>query len=255
MKLYPGAEQASMPKELTQAFEAIDLYRRRVGPLSADDSPDCGFYTQCDIQARSCRLALEELAASVEAAEFHRAGIINKVAETMSPGEWESYRLHVYFYKNAFVRLFSILDKLGYFVNWLFALRTERVKHRFSYYTVLRQMRHVNAVPVLERKLTAIKEAYGPPMSRLRKKRNVEVHLINSELEDDMSAAGTCRGNRSYIEDLDAACVDLKAGRSMAAETIETVFADLHARLAGGQHPTLPRKPKGGQDESQRTRR
>lgn len=247
-------DDSGTPPELEPAYGAIDRYRKRLEPLKQEGSPDCGFYTQCDIQARSCRLALEELEWSVAASERFRSGVTEKVAERMPPDEWHQYRLHVYFYKNAFIRVFSILDKLGSLLNRLFELRTERVKHRYSYYTVLRQMQHIHAVPELTRKLAAIKEAYGPPMSRLRKKRNVEVHLINSELEDDMYAADHCSGGRTYIEDLEEASVDLLAGQRMVAETIAAVFGDLEARLMRSAHPAAPGNRKRATNPGDRYR-
>ena len=84
--------------------------------------------------------ALDELEQSKYCCERYGEHISKAFLEEMNPQETEDYHRFVYFYKNAFIRLFSILDKLGTFMNDLFELKTETLKSRFSYFTVLRHM-------------------------------------------------------------------------------------------------------------------
>jgi hypothetical protein len=69
--------------------------------------------------------ALDELEQSQYCSEQYAKRIHDTFLEQMSPVELDDYRRFVYFYKNAFIRLFSILDKLGFFMNEYFELKTE----------------------------------------------------------------------------------------------------------------------------------
>ncbi|GJM74746.1 hypothetical protein HMSSN036_69620 [Paenibacillus macerans] len=82
--------------------------------------------------------------------------------------------------------MFSSLDKLGTVLNELFDLNTSKVKTHFSYFTVLRQFAHLKVHPELGGKLTAIKEEYGEVLGVLRRRRNTEIHYMNSEMKDDL---------------------------------------------------------------------
>ncbi|MGO4376612.1 Cthe_2314 family HEPN domain-containing protein, partial [Paenibacillus sp. MCAF20] len=96
--------------------------------------------------------------------------------QQMSPEERMNYSRYVYYDKNGFIRVFSLLDKLGTLLNELLDMRTEKVKAHFSYFTVLRNMRERKAHPELTWKLNDVKEKYKEATNRLRKRRNTEIH-------------------------------------------------------------------------------
>lgn len=215
---------------LLEAISAIGQYRKLLTRLIEEQTPQCGKYTRYELWARGLINALDELEQSVYCAAKFRAGVKETQEEKMSPEEKADYHRHVYFYKNGFIRLFSILDKLGYFMNDLLRLRSERIKQKFSYFTVLRQMQHRHAEPGLLQPLQHIKERYNEPMGRLRQRRNMEIHLVNTEMLDDLLHIDLCRADRSYIEDLNANMDDLRQGFEMVCRTMSTVFAYVHER-------------------------
>ena len=57
--------------------------------------------------------------------------ITSDTVEGMTAEERIDYRRYVYFDKNAFIRLFSLLDKLGTLMNDYLRLETEKVKAAF----------------------------------------------------------------------------------------------------------------------------
>lgn len=215
---------------LLTAVSAIARYRGLLGGLIEEQTPLCGKYTRYELWARGLTRALDELEQSVYCAAKFREGVKETQEEKMGPKEKDDYYRHVYFYKNAFIRLFSILDKLGYFLNDLLRLRAERIKQKFSYFTVLRQMQHRHAESGLLEPLQDIKQRHAEPMDRLRQRRNMEIHLVNTEMLDDLLHIDLCRTDRSYIENLDANMDDLAEGFEMVCRTIATVFAYLTER-------------------------
>lgn len=215
---------------LLKAVSALGLYRKLLTQLIDEQTPQCGKYTRYELWARGLTNALDELEQSVYCAAKFREGVTQSQEENMSPEERDDYHRHVYFYKNGFIRLFSILDKLGYFLNDLLRLRAERVKQKFSYFTVLRQMQHRHAEHRLLEPLTEIKERYQEPMGRLRQRRNMEIHLVNTEMLDDLLHIDLCRADRSYIENLSANMDDLMEGFEMVCKTVTTVFDYVYER-------------------------
>src|SRR5690606_12053861 len=105
---------------------------------------------------------------------------------SMNEAERDDYYRYLYYYKNAFIRIFSLLDKLGYFMNDFFKLETSKVKARFSYFTVVRRMYEIRVHPHLQKQLYELKIKYDTPMDQLRKKRNYEIHSINMEMINDL---------------------------------------------------------------------
>jgi len=216
--------------QLLDALRAIERYRKFLSGLIDQQTPECGRYTRYELWARGLAYALDELEQSVYCADRFRAGVKHRQEEQMDAEERDDYRRHVYFYKNGFIRLFSILDKLGYLLNDLLRLRTERVKHKFSYFTVLRQMQHLHAEPALCEPLVRLKEQFKEPLARLREKRNMEIHLVNTEMLDDLLRIDLCRADRTYIEDLEANMEDLRQSFGMVCKTLAVVFDYLHER-------------------------
>lgn len=134
------------------------------------------------------------------------------------------YRLHVYFYKSALVRIFSTLDKLGVFIDELLELNTASVKERFSYYTVLRNMYRRKAHPQLEKKLFEYKVLYQEAMSELRRKRNLEIHYVNAELLDDLEKIEKDLIQPHETEEVVLNIALLEQGYEMVCHSMLTVF-------------------------------
>jgi len=183
--------------------------------------------------AKGFRTALDELEQSKYCSERYGAKIQHRYVEEMEEEERDDYYRHIYFYKNAFIRVFSILDKLGYFLNEWYQLKTERVKRHFSYFTVLRRMRERRAEPQLEAQLVELKERYQEPMNRLRQQRNMEIHWINSELKDEWSDL-SLHYDRIHIENLKANEHDLEQGFQMVRLTLLIVFRHISRNMQPG---------------------
>ncbi|WP_127584845.1 Cthe_2314 family HEPN domain-containing protein [Paenibacillus koleovorans] len=213
---------------LEDAVRAIGVFRSDLKKLIDQQTRDCGRYTRFDLWCRGFVSALSELEWSVRGAATFSEPIRHKYEEAMDAEEASSYHNHLYFQKNAYIRMFSILDKLGYFLNDMYRLETERVKAKFSYFTVLRQMKHRKEEPDLEQQLFQLKTKFKEPMERLRVKRNMEVHHINAEMLDDLQRTDLCKADRTYIEDLDACLSDLRAGYEMVCLTLTTSFHYFH---------------------------
>ncbi|MFC5652443.1 Cthe_2314 family HEPN domain-containing protein [Paenibacillus solisilvae] len=168
--------------------------------------------------------SLDELEQSQYAAQKFAAFITSASVDEMSPEELLHYHRHVYFDKNAFIRLFSLLDKLGTLMNEIFSLQTERVKVHFSYFTVLRTMDQRHAYPQLTQALTALKEKYKEATARLRKRRNTEIHYMNAELQDDLKQSHEAYGELHRLENLAEQTEDLAHGFTMVMDILKVTF-------------------------------
>jgi len=177
-----------------------------------------------DLFAQGLRRSLDELEQSVYCAFRYSGELRAEDPARLGNEQADDYFRYLYFYKNAMIRVFANLDKLGYFMNDWFQLHTERVKPKFSYFTVLRRMRQTRTHAKLESRLYRIKVEYGPPMQRLRLKRNLEIHLVNVELLDPLklleSGESGPRRGESAMNDL----ADLRAGYEMACRSMYEVF-------------------------------
>jgi hypothetical protein len=142
----------------------------------------------------------------------------------LSPEERFHYHQHVYFDKNAYIRVFALLDKLGTLLNQLLNLRTERMKAHFSYFTVLRNMRENHLHVELMKPLNELKERHQGAMSRLRGRRNLEIHQMNAELKDDLSQSLAQNGGRRTIENLNANMEDLDQSWDMVHGSLNHSF-------------------------------
>lgn len=169
--------------------------------------------------------SFDELEQSVYCASRYADLVKHDYVQDMGPEEEADYRRYLYFYKNGFIRVFSVLDKLGSFANERYALRTERLKERFSYFTVLRRMRETKQHPILWNRLYDIKEQYREPVKDLRLMRNHEVHAMNSELlDEDGRIRLHPRDVKEKIEDLQSNKATLEQGYRMVAESLHAVF-------------------------------
>ena len=181
-------------------------------------------FRKLDVWTRGLMVSLDELEETLFAATFYRNKVRSGYMDEMSPAERADYARYVYFYKNGFIRVFSLLDKLGTVLNALYDLNTSKVKSHFSYFTVLRQLQTVKEHDELLRRLNAIKDRYRDPLHHLRKRRNAEVHYMNSEMVDDLWQRHQGLHDRLRLEDLDGHLQDLRQGLEMVCDTIHTAY-------------------------------
>jgi len=179
---------------------------------------------KAEIWTLGLQASLDELEQSQYAANRFAAKVKSDTIEAMSAEETLDYHRYLYFDKNAFIRIFALLDKLGTLLNDFLSLETERVKARFSYFTVLRTMRQRNVHPELTNLLGAVKDKYAEPMARLRKRRNTEIHYMNSEMQDDLKRNHQSYGEQHPLENLQEQTDDLAKGIEMVLETLRIVF-------------------------------
>jgi len=178
---------------------------------------------------QSIMTALDELEQSLYCSEKYGELIKSLHPDQMSPEEQLNYRRHLYFYKNSFIRLFSILDKLGYYLNRRLKLNTEKIKPRFSYFTVLRRMRSSRVNVGLEQTLYQLKEKYQEALSVLRDQRNAEIHSFNYEAMDDLVYARKteCIASVKQIENLTRNRHYLRQGFEMVCLTLRAIFKNV----------------------------
>ncbi|MBC8078814.1 MAG: hypothetical protein H7X86_00585 [Gorillibacterium sp.] len=166
--------------------------------------------------------SLDELEQSIYVCVCYKEQLKSRFMEDLEVGERNDYHRHIYFYKNALIRIFSILDKLGGFLNVEFSLETQKEKENFSYFTVLRRMKIRSAGVPLEKMLFDFKIKYQEPMLRLKVVRNLEVHAMNEELADDL--ARLLHTGPTPIEDISSKLNDLAQGYEMVCRVLITVF-------------------------------
>ncbi|MFD0696413.1 Cthe_2314 family HEPN domain-containing protein [Paenibacillus sp. GCM10027628] len=219
-------------------LEAVNAVRSYIRSLEANERTH-----QTSAYKRHHRLAiwskgfldaLDELEQSKYCCERYAEHISKAFLEEMNPLELEDYHRFVYFYKNAFIRLFSILDKLGTFMNDLFEMKTETVKSRFSYFTVLRRMHEHHIHGPLEHQLYNLKMDYKAPLDRLRNQRNMEIHYINAEMLDDLMQQEPVPGEHIHVENVRSNINDLQEGFDMVCRTLTVAFSYITASDAKG---------------------
>lgn len=167
--------------------------------------------------------SLDELEQSLYASRRFGDLVTSTYMEEMDSSEEDDYHRCVYFYKNALIRVFSLLDKLGEFLNERFSLNTEAVKESFSYFTVLRRMKDSRTAPAaLEQALFDGKQKHQDALLRLKKIRNLEIHAINEELTDDLLLLPGA--TQTPVEDLKRKLKDLEVGYETACSAVTEVF-------------------------------
>ncbi|MEK8132447.1 Cthe_2314 family HEPN domain-containing protein [Paenibacillus filicis] len=210
---------------LKEANEAIRTYMRSLTLIPQErQTPQERRFA---IWSESFLRSIDELEQSQYAAERYGRLIDTTLVDQMPPEERQQYHRHLYYYKNALIRLFSILDKLGQFLNERFALQTEKIKSRFSYFTVLRNMHQNGLYTDLEQMLFDLKVTYKDPVTRLRNQRNIEIHTIDADLLDDLIRAKESKPGeriRPEAEEVDGNLADLRAGCEMALRIIVIAF-------------------------------
>lgn len=206
-----------------QCLESIEDFCAAIRKRSGR-SGEFSVYDRLELAAQAFTRALDELEQSIYCAKKLKEHVVHSTTREMDHSELLDYYRHLYFYKNAFIRIFSILDKLGYFMNVLFQARTEKIKPRFSFFTVLRQLNRLKLEPELTRKLNAYKSEYGEALQRLREKRNLEIHLINVELLDDFHLRQKQSLDHQNIENLSDNLRDLDQGYEMVCRSLLATF-------------------------------
>jgi len=181
-------------------------------------------WTKFEIWTLGLRASLHELYASHYAAQHFREKITLPSIKEMDAEQKLDYARYVYFDKNGFIRVFSLLDKLGTFLNELLDLKTEKIKAHFSYFTVLRTMRERQVHVKLTKPLNEIKEQSKEPTHRLRKRRNTETHYMNSEMHDDLIQRTRMYGQELMLENVDQQMNDLSVGLDLAMQSIKLTF-------------------------------
>lgn len=181
-------------------------------------------FRKLEVWTRGLISSLDELEQSWFAAAFYRKLVIAGYMDDMSTMEQGEYARYVYFYKNGFIRVFSLLDKFGTVLNSLYDLNTSKVKAHFSYFTVLRQFHSQKEHTVLADQLENIKNAYREPLENLRKRRNAEIHYMNSEMQDDLWQRHQGLHDKIHLEDLDSHLEDLRQGLEMVCKSLSVAF-------------------------------
>ncbi|KWX74528.1 Cthe_2314 family HEPN domain-containing protein [Paenibacillus jilunlii] len=203
-------------------------------------------YRKLEIWTRGLISSLDELEQSWFAAAFFRKSVVAGYMDDMSPKEQGEYARYVYFYKNGFIRVFSLLDKLGTVLNSLYDLNTSKVKAHFSYFTVLRQFQLHEKHTALAGELETIKNAYREPLENLRKRRNAEIHYMNAEMQDDLWQRHQGLHDKIRLEDLDSHLEDLQQSLEMVCKSLAASFrysneqwhkSKIAANLRTGHHP------------------
>jgi uncharacterized membrane protein YccC len=167
---------------------------------------------------------LDELEQSCYAAKTYAGQISHSLVDELSAKERLSYNRHVYYDKNAYIRVFAILDKLGTLLNQLFDLRTERTKAHFSYFTVIRNMRENHLHTELMKPLNELKDRQQGALNRLRDRRNLEIHQMNAELKDDLTQSLANHGERRTLENLISNMADLDQSWEMVQGSLGHSF-------------------------------
>lgn len=194
-----------------------------------------------EIWTRGLISSLDELEQSWFAACFYRKSVIAGYMDDMSSMEQGEYARYVYFYKNGFIRVFSLLDKLGTVLNSLYNLNTSKVKTHYSYFTVLRQFQTLHEHSVLAEQLNSIKNAYSEPLENLRKRRNAEIHYMNAEMQDDLWQRHQGLHDKIRLEDIDSHLRDLEQALEMVCRTLSKVYSSSNQQwaisIAKGENP------------------
>lgn len=219
-----GEEPRRDEGALKEAMEAIDRYLSHVRK-QMDNGGDPGHYwRKIEIWTVGLRTSLDELEQSIYASGKYAERVTKQYQEDMNDHELDDYFRHVYFYKNAFIRVFSILDKLGTLLNEVLRLETEQMKRFFSYFTVLRRLHLTGRHPRLTDKLSGLKQLHGEAMQRLRKRRNTEIHYMNAEMQDDLWQRHRSLNSKLRLEDIQANMVDVEEGMQMVCGALTASF-------------------------------
>ncbi|XID95796.1 Cthe_2314 family HEPN domain-containing protein [Paenibacillaceae bacterium WGS1546] len=206
-----------------ETVRAIESFVRQAYETAERRPAEAKTYRTYAIAAEGLLRSMDELEQSVYAAKRYALFVPHKRVDELTERERLDYDRHVYYDKNAYIRVFALLDKLATLLNPLLGLRTERIKSRYSYYTMLRNMRENDLHPGLSKPLNALKVDHQGAMNRLRHRRNLEIHQMNAELRDDLQQSLADKPHR-MLENLKASMADLEQGWEMCRESLHASF-------------------------------
>jgi len=212
----PRVPEGKLAEAIDQMWRFVEIVNLRV---RAGDGSERKLRTY-EIWTRGLIGSIDEMEQSCYAAEKFALRIHHTAVGAMSSDEQLDYHRYVYYDKNGFIRMFALLDKLGTLLNDVLSLETERMKPHFSYFTVLRNMRLNRKHPALSVVLDEIKERYKEPMNRLRTRRNVEIHHMNSELQDDLAQMHRQHREEPLLENIGSQVEDLRLGLALVLEAL-----------------------------------
>lgn len=216
------------PREWTGAaletVQAMESFTKEINELAMKHPERSSLYVKYGIWAKGLLRSFDELEQSCYAAKRYALEIIHTHLDEITPFEQISYNRHVYYDKNAYIRVFALLDKLGIFLNEVLELRTERVKTRFSYFTVLRNMRENRLQLELMKPLNKLKDQHQVALNRLRDRRNLEIHQMNAEMRDDLQHSLAKDGTRRTLENLTLSMNDLDEGWEVVQQSLDHSF-------------------------------
>lgn len=218
-----GEEPREWKGSSLDTVQAIEKFIRLCSE-AAERQPDraAQFHTY-EYWAEGLLRSMDELEQGIYAAAQFAGRINHTQVDELSAKERLDYYRHVYFDKNSYIRIFALLDKLGTVLNSLLKLETERIKAHYSYFTVLRNMRMNGIHPELSGPLDELKDKHQDALSRLRRRRNTEVHHMNAELEDDLEQALIQKDHIS-LEDIKANISDLEQAWLLAENSLGHTF-------------------------------
>lgn len=216
----PRTPEGKLADTVQEMWSFVELMHKFIREGSANEAK----LRTYEIWTRGLIGAIDEMEQSCYAAEKFAARVKSAAVSEMSDEEQMDYHRYVYFDKNAFIRMFALLDKLGTLLNDVLALETERMKAHFSYFTVLRNMRLGRKHPALSAVLDEIKERHKEPMNGLRKRRNVEIHYMNSELHDDLMQSLKNQGEEPVLENIARQSEDLRLGFALVLESLQQSY-------------------------------
>ncbi|QHT60020.1 hypothetical protein GXP70_08710 [Paenibacillus lycopersici] len=217
--------------KLLEAIQAMERYAALLNKRIEQGQDSDHNLRKYEIYTLGLLSSLDELEESAYAAGKFASMVTSETVEGMTEAETLNYRRYVYFDKNAFIRLFSLLDKLGTLMNEYLHLETERVKPHFSYYTVLRRMAERNAYPELTEPLHKLKEEGREAMNRLRKRRNMEIHYMNSEMQDDLKQNHEAYFEPHRLENLSQQTKDLAQMMDLLLDTLTLTFHHAYSQM------------------------
>jgi hypothetical protein len=211
-------EWAGLSLETVQSIEKFALLTSNIAQRFPDRASRLHKY---GIWAEGLLRSMDELEQSCYAAKHYVGQISHTHLDELSFNERLSYNRHVYYDKNAYIRVFALLDKLGTLLNELLDLHTERIKARFSYFTVLRKLQENRLHVELIKPLNELKERHKEALNRLRNRRNLEIHQMNAELKDDLTQTLAHYGERRTLENLKSNMSDLDESWEMVQRSLD----------------------------------
>ncbi|MFC5469926.1 Cthe_2314 family HEPN domain-containing protein [Cohnella suwonensis] len=219
-----GEEPRQWTGESLETVQAMERFVLLARGIAGKRPQQAQAYHTLAIWAEGLLRSMDELEQSIYAARKYAAQVRTDHVDELDAEERLLYYRHVYYDKNAYIRVFALLDKLGTLLNRLLGLQTEKIKAHFSYYTVLRHLRENGWHPEMTGRLTELKERHQDQMRRLRDRRNLEVHQMNAELRDDLSQRAAGIQSTRTLENLQANLADLDGSWSFAKGSLDASF-------------------------------